>query len=83
MTPQDVRKQLQDIYSRLISTNLSVRQFYPKEHSLIGGGVGIGSLPLGSISLRDVSYEAIYTEIETNDSYHIKFPDGGLLIFQT
>ena len=82
MTTHDVRKQLQDIYSRLISTNLSVRQFYPKEHSLIGGGVGIGSLPLGSISLRDVSYEAIYTEIETNDSYHIKFPDGGLLIFQ-
>lgn len=82
MTPQDVRQQLRDIFSRLISTNLSVKQFYPKEHNLLGGGVSIGSLPLGSITLRDVSYEEIYAEIETNDGYHIKFPDGGLLIFQ-
>lgn len=82
MTPQNVRQQLQDIYSRLILTNLSVKQFSPKELNLCGGRVSIGSLTHGSISLRDVSYEAIYTEIEMNDGYHIKFPDGGLLIFQ-
>lgn len=82
MTLQGVRKQLQDIYSRLISTNLSVKQFYPKEQMSPGGGVSIGSLPLGSISLRDISYEEIYIEIESNDGYHIKLPDGGLLIFQ-
>lgn len=82
MTPQGVRKQLQDVYSRLISTSLSVKQFNPKEQMLPGGGVSIGSLPLGSISLRDVSYEQIYTEIESKDGYHIKLPDGGLLIFQ-
>lgn len=82
MTPQSIRQQLRDIYSRLISTNLSVKQFYPKEHNLLGGGVSIGSFPLGSITLRDVSYEEIYAEIEMNDGYHIKLPDGGLLIFQ-
>lgn len=82
MTLQGVRQQLQDVYSRLILTNLSVKQFHPKEQMLPGGGVSIGSLPLGSISLRDVSYEQIYTEIESKDGYHIKLPDGGLLIFQ-
>lgn len=82
MTPQSVRQQLTEVYSRLISINLSVKQFYPKEQNLVGGGVSIGSLPLGSISLRDISYEEIYTEIERNDGYHIKLPDGGLLIFQ-
>lgn len=82
MTLQGVRQQLQDVYSRLILTNLSVKQFHPKEQMLLGGGVSIGSLPLGSISLRDVSYEQIYTEIESKDGYHIKLPDGGLLIFQ-
>lgn len=82
MTLQGVRQQLQDVYSRLILTNLSVKQFHPKEQMLPRGGVSIGSLPLGSISLRDVSYEQIYTEIESKDGYHIKLPDGGLLIFQ-
>lgn len=82
MTPQGVRQQLGEVYSRLIYTNLSVKQFYPKEQNLVGGGISIGSLPLGSISLRDISYEEIYTEIERNDGYHIKLPDGGLLIFQ-
>lgn len=82
MTLQGVRQQLQDVYSRLILTNLSVKQFHPKEQMLPGGVVSIGSLPLGSISLRDVSYEQIYTEIESKDGYHIKLPDGGLLIFQ-
>lgn len=82
MTPQGVRQQLQEIFSRLIHTNLSVKQFFPRENALVGGGVSIGRLPLTSISLRDISYEEIYTEIETNDGYHIKLPDGGLLIFQ-
>lgn len=82
MTLQGVRQQLKDVYSRLILTNLSVKQFHPKEQMLLGGGVSIGSLPLGSISLRDISYEQIYTEIESKDGYHIKLPDGGLLIFQ-
>ncbi|MBY0576158.1 MAG: DUF2290 domain-containing protein [Gallionellaceae bacterium] len=82
MTLQGVRQQLQDVYSRLILTNLSVKQFHPKEQMLPGGGASIGSTPLGSISLRDVSYEQIYTEIESKDGYHIKLPDGGLLIFQ-
>ncbi|QNM95773.1 DUF2290 domain-containing protein [Chitinimonas koreensis] len=82
MTPQDIRQQLNDVYARLISTNLSVKQFYPKEQLLPGGGVSIGNLPVSSISLRDISYEEIYTEVESNDGYHIKLPDGGLLIFQ-
>lgn len=82
MTPQGVRKQLEEVFSRLIVTNLSVKQFYPKEQGMVGGGLSLGSLPLASISLRDISYEEIYKDIEGNDSYHIKLPDGGLLIFQ-
>lgn len=82
MTPQGVRSQLKDVYFRLISTNLSVKQFHPKEQGLSDGGIRIGSLPVSSISLRDFPYEQIYTEIESNDSYHIKLPDGGLLVFQ-
>lgn len=82
MTPQNVRKQLDDVYKRLISTSLSVKQFHPKKQDILGGGVKFGDLPLGSISLRDVPYDEIYKEIESNDAYHIKLPDGGLLIFQ-
>ena len=82
MTPHGVRQQLKEIYSRLIATNLSVKQFYLKERKLAGGGISIGNLPLCSLSLRDISYEEIYTGIERNDDYHIKLPDGGLLIFQ-
>ncbi|KAF7962099.1 hypothetical protein AWV80_25830 [Cupriavidus sp. UYMU48A] len=67
----------------MIVTNLSVKQFYPKEKDdLLDGGLKIGGLPLGSISLRDVPYKEVYTEIESNDGYHIKLCDGGLIIFQ-
>lgn len=82
MTPQGVRKQLDEVYSRLLIANLSVKQFYAKSQQTQGGGCSIGSLPLGSISLRDIPYKEIYTEIETKDGYHIKLPDGGLMIFQ-
>lgn len=82
MTPQGIRNQLTDVYSRLISTNLSVKQFYPKENLLPGGGISIGRLPVSSVPLRDSSYEEIYTELDENDGYHIKLPDGGLLLFQ-
>ena len=82
MTPKGIRQQLSDVYFRLIVTSLSVKQFHPKEKSLSGGGISIGSFSPGSISLKDISYEEIYREIEGNNSYHIKLPDGGLLIFQ-
>lgn len=81
MTSQGVRQQLHEVFSRLISTNLSVKQFYPKEQSLAAGGVSIGNL-VSSIALKDVSYEEIYKDIETKDGYHIKLPDGGLIVFQ-
>jgi hypothetical protein len=82
MTPKAVRRQLGEVFDRLIGTNLSVKQFYPSEKTLRGGGVSIGSLALGAISLRDISYDDVYKDIESSDAYHIKLPDGGLLIFQ-
>jgi hypothetical protein len=82
MMLQGVRQQLKDVYSRLIVTNLSVNQNYPKEQSLEGGGLSIGGLSFGSISLRDISYEDVYKDIERNGNYHIKLPDGGLIVLQ-
>jgi hypothetical protein len=82
MTPQDIRKQIQDIFARVISTNLSVKQFSPIEKTLAGGGVSIGSLSLDSISLKNWPYQDIYSDLDANNSYHIKLADGGLIIFQ-
>ena len=82
MNAKAVLKQIDEVYSRLISTNLSVKQFFPSVNQSLGKITRIGSLSGGSIALRDLSYEEIYSEIESNNSYHIKLPDGGLLIFQ-
>lgn len=34
------------------------------------------------MSLRDIAYARVYQELDQNDLYHIKLPDGGLLQFQ-
>jgi hypothetical protein len=66
----------------LVGVNLSVKQFFPVEKAVLGGGTSIGDLTTTAIALRDVAYEVVYEELNTNNAYHIKMPDGGLLIFQ-
>lgn len=47
-----------------------------------GNGPTLGTLAGSSIALKDVAYDDIYTELESNELFHIKLPDGGLLVFQ-
>lgn len=82
MTLIGVRAQLQDVYSRLVTCGLSVKQFHPKEEGTPGGGVRLGHLSTTAIALKDVAYELVYEELDKNNAYHVKLPDGGLLLFQ-
>lgn len=77
----DVNNQLNAIFVRVIETGVSVQQRFPKV-SNDGIGLTLGSLAGSSIPLKDVAYSSIYTELESNDFFHIKLPDGGLLVFQ-
>ena len=82
MTPSTVRAQVEDVLNRLIGTSLSVKQFHPTVKKGIGGVVSIGRPHSSAVALRDVSYEDIYRDIDSNEAYDIKLIDGGLLIFQ-
>lgn len=82
MTPSTVRAQVEDVVSRLIKTSLSVKQFHTTVKPGPGGAIRIGRPTSSAIALRDVSYEDVYRDIDTNDAYDVKLIDGGLLIFQ-
>lgn len=84
MSCNKVFAQVREVMERLIQTGLSVKQFHPAMKDQTGGSKIIGYLPNGAtaIALKNVEYRQIYLELERNDSYHVKFPDGGLLIFQ-
>lgn len=76
----DVRRQLDEVYQRAIRTGVSVRQNYPAIEE--GRARSIGSLSSSTIALRDAPYPDIYMELERNNQFHLKLPDGALLIFQ-
>lgn len=82
MTPDKVLIQLQEIYSRMISCSLSMRQNFPSIKNHSGEKIEIGSLQTTGFALKNVAYEEIYQELDANNAYHMKLPDGGLLIFQ-
>lgn len=77
----DVKRQLDAAFGRVIETGVSVQQRFPIV-SNDGNGPTLGSLVGSSIALKDISYHDIYTELESNELFHIKLPDGGLLVFQ-
>lgn len=77
----DVRHQLDAAFGRVIETSVSVQQRYPII-SNDGKGQTLGTLAGSSIALKNVPYADIYRELETNELFHIKLPDGGLLVFQ-
>lgn len=77
----DVKRQLEIAFVRVIETGVSVQQKFPLiSHD--GVGQTLGSLSGTSIALKDVAYGDIYRELESNELFHIKLPDGGLLVFQ-
>ncbi|MCW2312213.1 DUF2290 domain-containing protein [Rhodoferax antarcticus] len=82
MTPEIVEGQLKDVFKRMIGSGLSVKQFYPKKNNLPNGRLSFGDLASASIAMKNVAYDTIFTELDQNESYHIRLPDGGLLIFQ-
>jgi len=82
MNTRSVRAQLKALYIRMILTGLSVKQHVPTEHLLAAGSISIGDLAISSMTLRNIPYDEIYNELDSNDAYHIKLPDGALVIFQ-
>lgn len=81
MKIDDVRGQLNAVIGRAIETGVSVQQNFP----IISNDdkfQELGALPGASIALRNVPYQEIYSELEGNQLFHLKMPDGGLLIFQ-
>src|SRR5688572_5701231 len=82
MSPEAVLSQFRDIYSRLILSGLSVKQFPPTDRGIPGGGRRIGDIAAAATGLKNVPYDLIYDELDKNDAYHVKMPDGGLLLFQ-
>jgi len=77
----DVRDQMTSVIGRAIETGMSVQQNFPTE-TRSAAAQFLGQLPGSSIALRDVDYADIYRELESNNIFHIKLPDGGLLLFQ-
>ena len=82
MTYAIVSTQLREIFNRMITAGLSVKQSFPTERKLAEGRSSVGDLPMSSLALKNIPYQTIYQELDGNDAYHIKMPDGGLLIFQ-
>ncbi|WP_083876514.1 DUF2290 domain-containing protein [Ideonella sp. B508-1] len=82
MSQAVVASQLREMYSRMLIAGLSVKQTFPSERRLAEGKVSVGDLPLSSLALKNIPYRTIYSELDGNDAYHMKMPDGGLLIFQ-
>jgi hypothetical protein len=82
MGAEEIRKEIENFTSRLLISGLSVMQFVPSVRKYPGNEVRLGSLQLQSVALRDISYDEVYSELDANDSYHVKLMDGGLLIFQ-
>jgi hypothetical protein len=77
----DVRVQLDEVVKRAIETGVAVAQTHPI-HSQDENFQTLGDLKSTSIALKNIPYKNIYDEISENKQYHIKLPDGGLLIFQ-
>lgn len=82
MNPKDVCRQISNFIERLISSSLSIKQFEPSVRGGEGGSFLIGRRQSSGIALRDIAYDDVYREIESNDAYDVKLVDGGLLIFQ-
>jgi hypothetical protein len=82
MSPESVKKQIDDLIGRLVRASISVKQFNPAIRTSEGGATSVGSLRGASVALRHIPYEDIYQELDANDAYHVKLIDGGLLLFQ-
>lgn len=80
MKLEAVRDQIDELYLRAITIGFSVQQ----NHCLVetGARLSIGDLRGSEVSLKNVPYEDVYAELDRNNAYHLKLPDGALMIFQ-
>jgi len=76
-----VRSQLETVFIRAIETGVAVQQNFPRSGSS-NGQKSLGNLDGSAIALKNASYRDIYAELEKNKQFHIKLPDGGLLVYQ-
>jgi len=61
---------------------------FTRERSLRASHIGppldrtIGKLKSSTIALKNLPYQDIYSELERQNQYHFKLPDGALMLFQ-
>lgn len=77
----DVRGQMVEIFNRAMLTGASVKQSFPKQGEDRGYDT-LGDLKSTSIALKNIPYADIYNDLNENEQFHMKLPDGGLLLFQ-
>ncbi len=82
MRPQAVSEQMRLVIRRLVQTGLAVEQTFPTLRTTPDGVTRIGDLRAASVALRNYPYDQIYADMDVNKSYHVRLPDGGLLIWQ-
>jgi len=75
---RDVRRQLEEVYTRAILSGISARQHNPS----IVDPVRIGDLGSTAFSLKNIPYAQVYSELDRHNRYHLKLIDGALLQFQ-
>lgn len=81
MVLPEIRQQLDGIFARVIETGVSIQQNYPSI-SVDGNIQTIGNIAGTAIALKNVPYKDIYAELNQHRRFHVKLPDGGLLLFQ-
>lgn len=77
----EVRRQLTGVFERVIETGVSIQQNFPST-SVDGSIQTLGNMAGTSIALKNIPYKDIYAELEQHGRFHVKLPDGGLLLFQ-
>ncbi len=78
---QDILNDIQNMTTQLIRVGLSVQQNFPicKYLSNQVYEVNYANMQDLSIALKNIKYEEIYDELESNNNFNIKMIDGALL----
>jgi hypothetical protein len=81
MKPAAVLVEIQIAISRLIQAGLSVEQNWPVLRRLSGSNqeIAIEGAPALSVSMKDVPYRSIYTQLRGARAFHVQMIDGTLV----
>lgn len=80
MTPEATIQQIRDIIIKLVQNSFVDHQHYPCMKR-IGRltQIGIEGAPELSVSLKDIEYERIFTELKSAGAYHLSLIDGAMV----